>query len=278
MNTSRQFGFINNQIGFTISLIEGHALIDEISKIHNIGPHALDFYKKTLLGSTQLINYIKPTENLGFYIDSEEPYFRFKIEMSQSGQLRTLLLPEDFDDFPTQFSGKCRLNKVIQGKSPYSSILEYKDFPIEEIVNDIMEKSYQTNSKILLAQDLCNSIMITKLPPTNINKKIEDYEDISFDQFMTNYQDLIQTALKLKVSDIEVTEEVFQKHDFTYLGSKEVKFHCPCSKERMINNLFTLPEKEIEHIFEKSESIDTRCDYCNTIYTIKQAEVKRDIH
>lgn len=278
MSTSRQFGFINNQIGYTISLIEGHSLIEEISKIHNIGPHALDFYKKTLLGTTQLINFIKPTENLGFYIDSEDPYFRFKIEMSQSGSLRILLLPEDFDSLPDKFSGKCRLNKVIQGKSPYSSILEYQDFPIEEITNDIIDKSYQTNSKIIFSEDLCSSVMVTKLPPTNINKKIEDYEDIKFEQFLKNFSELIETALNLKVSDIELTEEVFKKFEFTYLGSKEVKFHCPCSKERMINNLFTLPKSEIEHIFEKEKSIDTRCDYCNTIYTIKEEEVKRDLH
>ena len=60
MAASRQFGFLNNQHGYSISFVEGHELIDEISKIHNIGPHALDFYKKIILGSVQLINFLKP--------------------------------------------------------------------------------------------------------------------------------------------------------------------------------------------------------------------------
>jgi len=277
MNTSRQFGFINNQHGYTISLIEGHALIDEISNIHNIGPHALTFYRKVLLGSTQLINFLKPGETLGFYIDSEEPYFRLKIEMSNNGSLRTLLLPEDFDDFPTTFTGKCRVNKIFQGKPPYSSILEYSDFPVEDIVNEVMEKSYQTNSRIFLSDDLANSLMLTKLPPTNINKKIEDFEEFSFDEMILEYQDLIKTSLDLKASNTETVENVFNKYQFKYLGSKEVKFHCPCSHERMVNNLFTLKSSDIEDLFKDTGKIETRCDYCNTIYTINKDEVKREL-
>ncbi len=78
---SRQYSFICNKNGFTISVIEGNSLINNISKMHNIGPHALNFYRKTVLSSLQMVNFLKPGENLGFYIDSEEPFFRFKIEL-----------------------------------------------------------------------------------------------------------------------------------------------------------------------------------------------------
>ena len=47
-----------------------------------------------------MVNFLKPGESLGFYIDSEEPYFRFKIELSNTGTFRTLLLPEEFENFP----------------------------------------------------------------------------------------------------------------------------------------------------------------------------------
>mgnify|MGYP003685661653 CR=1 FL=1 len=273
MTDSLQFGFINNQHGFTISFIEGHELIKQISNIHNIGPNALEFYRKTVLGSTQLINFLKPGENLGFYIDSEEPYFKFKIEMSHNGSLRTLLLPEDFEDFPRKFTGKCRVNKIIQGKAPYTSVLDYKDFPIENIVNEVMEKSYQTNSRVYMSEDFSSSLMLTKLPPTNINKKIEDYEDLSFADMLEEYKELVNSALKLKNTTVEETEKLFSKYEFNYLGSKSVKFHCPCSHERMVGNLYTLKQSDINEIFSEDNQIETRCDYCNIIYTIKKEEV-----
>jgi molecular chaperone Hsp33 len=277
MEKSRQYSFINNKYGFTLSLIEGHTLIDDISKIHNIGDFAREFYQKTVLSTQQLVNFIKPGESLGFYIDSESPYFRFKIEMSQNGSLRTLLLPEEFDDFPKTFTGKCRITKIFAQKSPYTSILEFNDHPIENIVNEVMEKSYQTNSFILTSEDVASSLMITKLPPTNINKKIEDFEDISIKNCQKQFKDLISSALKLKSTTVAQAEELFVSHGFTYIGSKEIKFDCPCSKDRMISNLHSLPPAEIASLFVENPYIETRCDYCNTNYQIQKEDISKPI-
>jgi molecular chaperone Hsp33 len=277
MEKSRQYSFINNKHGFTISLIEGHSLIDEISKIHNIGELATDFYKKTVLSAQQLINFLKPGENLGFYIDSEEPYFKFKIEMAQNGSLRTLLLPEEFDDLPSNFTGKCRVTKSYAQKAPYTSILDFENHPVENLVNEVTEKSYQTNSEILSSQDVASSLMLTKLPPTNINKKIEDYEDLSMSDFKLEFKELIDSALALTHTNVAEVEKLFTKYDFNYLGSKEVKFNCPCSKERMVNNLYSLNPADIKSLFIDEPSIETRCDYCNTLYEIKETDLTSPI-
>lgn len=277
MEKSRQYSFINNKCGFALSLIEGHSLIEDISKIHNIGDFAKSFYQKTVISSQQLIHFLKPGENLGFYLDSEEPFFRFKIEMSHNGALRTLLLPEEFEDFPKTFSGKCRINKIFANKSPYTSVLEFDNHPLEDIVNEITEKSYQTNSVILSSQDCASSLMITKLPPTNINKKIDDYEETSISDFKNQYSELIDECLSLKNTTVLEAEKIFSKFDFQYIGSKEVKFHCPCSKERMINNLYSLNPADIRSLFVEENFIETRCDYCNTTYKITEDEVNTDI-
>ncbi len=277
MTISRQFSFINNKVGYTMSLLTGNSLIKDIVDIHNIGPNAFDFYKKTILGSAQFINFLKPGETLGFYIDSEEPYFRFKIEMSHLGAIRTLLLPEEFKDFPNLFTGKCRINKVYANKSPYTSVIDYQKFKIEDLPNEVMAKSYQTNSHILISDNTENSLMITKLPPTNINKKIDDFESLAMPEFLKAYDELIQQALKEKSSDVALNEKIFKKFDFSYLGSKEIRFHCPCSQDRMIKNFHSLPKADLEDIFKEQNSIETRCDYCNTIYIIKKEEIFEDL-
>ena len=273
MTISRQFSFINNKIGYTFSLLTGASLLGEVIQIHNIGPNAFDFYKKTILGSAQLINFLKPGETLGFYIDSEDPYFKFKIEMGQLGTLRTLLLPEEFEDFPETFSGLCRLHKVYSHRSPYTSVIEYKDFKVEDLPNEILTKSYQTNSRIFISDKADNSIMITKLPPTNINKKVEDFEDLSQEQFEEDFSELIQIAMEQVSSDVAEVEKKFSKFDFNYLGSKEIKFHCPCSLERMEENFLRLQKTDLDEIFEDKDSVEARCDYCNTIYNIHKEAV-----
>ncbi|MBT4792319.1 MAG: Hsp33 family molecular chaperone HslO [Halobacteriovoraceae bacterium] len=278
METSRQYSFINDENGFTISLIDGHELIKTLAKIHNIGPNALDYYRKTVLSSLQMINFIKPTESLGFYIDSEDPFYRFKIEMSNSGTLRTLLLPEEFEDLPHQLTGKCRITKIMQDTNPYTSILDFTDHPVENLVNEVMEKSYQTNSKIITDKTYSTSLMLTKLPSSNIDKKIETFEDISLDKIEQKYHQIIQAALLLPAHSIEDYVQLFNTAGFSYLGSKEVKFHCPCSKERMIDNIFTLRKEDREDLFSDRSVIETRCDYCNSVYDIQKNEIIKNLH
>lgn len=277
MTISRQFSFINNKIGFTISLLTGANLMGEVITTHNIGPKAFEFYKKTILGSAQLINFLKPGETLGFYIDSEDPYFKFKIEMGQMGTLRTLLLPEEFEDFPTTFTGKCRVHKVYANHAPYTSVIDYNDFKVEDISNEILSRSYQTNSKIFIGDKADNSIMITKLPPTNINKKVDDFEDVSMDQFIKDHSELIATALEQVSSDVAEVEKKFQKFEFSYIGSKEVKLHCPCSLERMEDNFQRLSKNDLEEIFSDKDMVETRCDYCNTIYEVRKEAVLKTL-
>ncbi|MBD65200.1 MAG: hypothetical protein CME62_08335 [Halobacteriovoraceae bacterium] len=273
METTRQLAFINNKYGFTISFINGEQLISEIAQIHNIGPLALAFYKKTLLGSTQLINYLKAEESIGFYIDSEDPYFRYKLELSATGSLRTLLLPEDFEELPTHITGRARIHKMSLKGQPYTSILEYEDFPIESIINDVLDKSYQFQAKVMFSPDFHNSVMITKLPPTNINKKIEDFEEIGLESFIDEKIEFFADLLSGSKQSIAELSEFCEKEDFSYIGSHELKFHCPCSYERMLHNFSTLSPKDIEEIFAESDQVETRCDYCNTIYKVLREDI-----
>lgn len=278
MSTSRLFSFLDNKHGFTVHFLAGQELMAELGKIHSIGPCALPFYTKMVLSSQQMITFLKPAENLGFYIDSEEPYFRFKIEMNNTGSVRTLLLPEEFEDFPEKFTGKVRLNKIIDKKTPYTSILEMDDHPVENLVNEVMEKSYQTKSKITVKTEASVSLMYTKLPPTNVNKKVEDFEDTPFDKYAEIQDELFQKLYKFGNSDVEFTVGLFEEHGFNYLGSKEVKFNCSCSHERMVANILTLPKQTCEEVFEKEDKIETRCDYCNTLYEINKSEVFKELH
>ncbi len=273
MHKSKQYSFINNTHGFSISFIEGHAAMGQISKIHNIGPYAYDFYHKTLLSSLQMINFIKPNERLGFYIDSEEPYYRYKVEISPDGHYRTLLLPEDFDDFPTTLTGKCRISKMTPRQAPYLTVLEFKEHKLEDIVNEVIEKSYQNNALIKISEDKSNSLMIVKLPPANVNSKIEDFEDLSLKQITTQYKDLFEQLLQLKHTDVEEAEQILKDADFHYIGSKEISFHCPCSKKKMVENLFSLPKADREHIFAEKPAVEIRCDYCNSIYDVHKDDL-----
>jgi molecular chaperone Hsp33 len=59
-----------------------------------------------------------------------------------------------------------------------------------------------------------------------------------------------------------------------FLGSREIKFKCHCSRERMIQGLWSIIKTSgLNQIFlENEEEIETKCDYCKTNYRILKKE------
>ena len=273
MKESRLFSFIDKQSAFTLHFLEGGKMMADIVTTHNIGPTALEFYRDALLSSMQMLNFMKATENMGFYIDSDEPYFRFKIEMNAQGTMRTLLLPEEFDNFPDTVSGIARTTKAFPNKQPYSSMIKLESEPTHGIVNKVLKESYQTNNEIQVGHaDF--SLMFSKLPPSNLSQKFDEIVDLPLEQFIKSHEGLLEELNNIEFSSEEAIIEFFSNKELSYLGSKEVKFFCPCSKERMVANLLTLGQNDMEDVFKDTQSIEVRCDYCNTIYEIDQKDLK----
>jgi len=272
MKESRLYSFLENDLGFNLHVLDGSKLLKDLTQIHNIGPNALKYYKETVLSALHMITFLKPGESLGVYIDSEEPYFRFKVEMNHSGSMRTLLLPEEFESFPQTLSGVARISKIYNQKQPYTSIVQMSSDPTSDILNNILKDSYQTNSKIYLDDNSEHAIMITKLPRKEIKKVVEDDLEIStIEEFKKNNSQLISDIFNTKKIELQELVERVEKENFLYLHSKEVKFDCPCSLDRMTQNLMTLNQKDKEDVFDGKDSIEVRCDYCNTIYDVKKA-------
>lgn len=273
MDKSRLLTFIDKQGHFTINFFFGLPLISELKRIHNFDEIAEKFYKEVLLSSVHMLTFLKPGENLGFYIDSEKPYFRFKLEMSNTGHLRTLLLPEAFDSFPDKITGLARTTKIMPNSNPYNSTIKIEDQNNDQIMNQVLTESYQTKSSIELGREL-ESIMITRLPKATIDSKFDLEDERTLLDFTLEESSFINNAFAIsQQQDEQELIKYFEENGFNYLSGRDVQFHCPCSKERMISNLFSLHKEDRDDLFSAEDSISTRCDYCNSNYEIFKSDM-----
>lgn len=272
MQESRMYSFLDSKNGFTLHFLEGQKLIHDLVLTHSVSGAALGYYRDNVLTSQQMLNFLKFGETLGFYIDSDSPYFRFKIEMNANGQMRTLLLPENFKEFPKELNGVFRIAKIFPNKNPYNSITKMDHTPASELINLALRESYQTNSEVLLSDMGDQSLMITKLPPIDVNVESSD-SDISLKEYILQNKSFINQLFNECPDDLEVIVNKFEANDMTYLASKEVNFSCSCSKDRMKLNLLSLSGNDIDEIFEKDETIEIKCDYCKANYTFKRDEL-----
>lgn len=270
---SRLYSFLDHKNGFNIQFLEGQKLIHDLALLHPLQGSGFAYFRDTILGLLPVIFFLKPGESLGLYIDSEEPYFRLKVETNSAGHTRTLLLPVEFNSFPMKISGKARVTKMFPGeKSPYTSVIELKNVENKEVINSILHESYQTNSEVIVGDVSDQSIMVTKLPQLNANLAIDDSTPRK-DYIRKNknfFHDVFETA----TDDIEKIVKIFEDRGLSYLGSRQIDFYCPCSKDRMVVNLRSLYSNEIDELFQDQASLEVSCDYCNKKYDILKSDVR----
>lgn len=269
---SRLYSFLDHKNGFNIHFLEGQKLIHDLVLLHPMQASGFSYFRDTFLGLLPIIFFLKPGESLGLYIDSENPYFRLKIETNSAGHTRTLLLPEEFNLFPMKLTGKVRVTKTYSNNSqPYTSVLELKDVETKEVINQILSESYQTNSEVIISDIADQSVMVTKLPPLNVNKHTD--ETVSRKEFIKKHSHFFHDVFELASNDIEKIVKVFEDKGFSYLGSRQVEFYCPCSKDRMVLNLRGLYQADIDDLFSQKDTVEIKCDYCRKIYEIAKSEV-----
>jgi molecular chaperone Hsp33 len=270
--TSRLYSFLDHKNGFNIHFLEGQKLIQDLALLHSMPGSGFAYFRDTFLGLLPIVFFLKPGESLGLYIDSEEPYFRLKIETNSAGHTRTLLLPEDFNLFPMKITGSVRVTKIFQSqKTPYTSHLELKETPTKEVINRIFAESYQTNTEVIVGEMSDQSIMVTKLPPTNVNSAID--ETVGRKEFIKKHQNFFHDVFETATDDIEKIVKLFEDHGFSYLGSRQISFFCPCTKERMAMNLKGLYAKDLDELFQESPTIHIKCDYCRKEYDISREDL-----
>jgi len=272
LSTSRLYSFLDHQNGFNIHFLEGQKLIHDLALLHPIKSAGFAYFRDTFLGILPIIFFLKPQESLGIYIDSDEPYFRLKIETNSAGHTRTLLLPENFNQFPMKITGNVRVSKIFLNQSqPYTSMIQLHEVETKEVINKILSESYQTNSEVIVGEISDQSIMVTKLPPVNINSSID--ESLSRKDYIKKHSPFFHDVFEAASDDIEKIVKLFEDHGLSYMGSRQVDFYCPCSKERMVLNLKGLYINDLDHLFEGQEKIDIKCDYCQKNYEILRKDI-----
>ena len=268
------YNFLSEKYGLSAHFLEGSKLIHDLFLRSDLKGPGLAYIRDLVLSVQGLSSFLAPDEGFGLYIDSEVPYFRFKIEAHQSGHYRTLLLPHGFDEFPDYITGICRLTKTFKNDSqPYTSIIQLEQTPFRDVFSKILSESYQISGINRLSQDSDQSIMLVSIPPRHL-KSVNAQNHLFPDEFWKQKGQMIDAFFKKSLHDRKSIIEFFDQLGFTYLGEKEMRFYCPCSREKMIEGLKSLSLATHEDLFKEQDSIETKCDYCQTYYMIVKSDLE----
>jgi len=265
-NTSKILTFLDRKNDFLIHTLELPLSMQE----SHISSTAESTYKTLLLNSLPLIVFLKKEETFGLYVDSIIPEFLFKLEANSAGQFRSLLSPEDLSQDFKEVTGSLRLKKYIPFQTePYSSVVDINETNLEELSTQFLRKSYQLESKIIISKDLHRSMLINRVPKSNIDR-LEIIDPIKIDNYLKLNNSLIEKILESNDStNIQIEME---KSGFTFLVERPINFNCKCSKEQFLPSLIQIYKQEGKSFFSKG-NLHIRCDYCKKNYYFSENDL-----
>ncbi|MCK5882081.1 MAG: Hsp33 family molecular chaperone HslO [Bacteriovoracaceae bacterium] len=274
LTESKLYSFIDDDAGYAVTFFEGQKLVSELALLNEMTPQGFSYFRESVLTVQPMIAFLKHGEGMGIYIDSEEPYFRLKIETNESGAVRTLLLPEEFCESPKEITGVCRLSKIFgNGNRPYTSVIQLNQLSFKEIVNKILSDSYQIKCKIFVSDESDQSVMLMKLPNKDVNSTLEG-ERLSVEEYWLKNKAQFTELFKKGTTENDIIVSTMEAIGMTYLKGKEVKFTCPCTKERMILGIKGLSITNTDQLFDEGmDTLETKCDYCKEAYLIAKSDL-----
>lgn len=86
--------------------------------------------------------------------------------------------------------------------------------------------------------------------------------------------DSVTKMLERGLTPEQILEEILGELGLEFTDTMPASFYCDCSKEKVSRALSTISKKDLEDIIKDGESIEVKCQFCNTAYQFGIEELK----
>lgn len=272
LRESRLSTFIDGPREHALYFLEGQRLIRDLALVQMHPGRGFELFREIVLTAQPLIALIKGREQLGFYVDSQDPLFRFKLESTHGGDTRSILVPDDFGDFPATLTGLVRVEtRYASGRQPYQSVVEAPGIPWREVVGRVLRDSYQVKAALRVSDVADQSVMLHRLPLLK-NEDDSDYTMAAVQERLEGMRSDLDAIFARALQDPDALRDAFSELGFRRISSRPVRFHCGCSHERTVAALRLIDDPS--QLFDPGqETLEATCDYCRTAYIVSRQEL-----
>ena len=240
-------------------------------ELHRLNDKFKDILAQHLIASVLIGSRSDDQESYLFKLSLASSNITINCETSPMGPFRSAVFPpEKRGQFNGSLDGQLRTIRLKKGNELYESISEINSLGICETFNDYLANSAQRLSILELDQNKHGrghgfGLWIEKLPQTT------EADWRTFTNRFSN-RDFFQSCLASSSDPDKIVTKLFDE-GIQILAITKPKLTCSCNKDRIINALSTLPQKDLLDLF-MDKSIETQCDYCHKVWTLTDADLK----
>lgn len=159
------------------------------------------------------------------------------------------------------------------GEQPYQGVVALND-SVAETLKNYMTQSEQIETGVWLAADstAIGGVLLQKVASTGGLASDVDVDPEGFNHLKT-LAETVQEKELLELSADEVARRLFWEDNPNVLATLTPSFKCRCSKRGIELMVKSLGRDEAKEIIKERGSIEVRCEFCGTKYTLDAIDV-----
>ncbi len=184
------------------------------------------------------------------------------VHLPESGSLQALLNTNGNGRFIVVLDP----NRDTTDMQPYQGIVPLEGDSVAQVLEGYMRSSEQLDTRLwLAANDQCSAGLLLQRLPGHGGKVTATVQDETW-QRAAILAETLQTPELLDLPSDELVQRLFWQETLLTFEPQNVRWHCPCTRERVGNMLRMLGQEEIESILSERDKVDVSCNFCGKPY------------
>jgi len=154
----------------------------------------------------------------------------------------------------------------------WQGIVPLQGNSMAEAISGYFDQSEQLPTRVILAvdEDRAAGLLVQRLPGTP--------EDDDGWNRVCRLLDTVKEKELLATASETLLHRLFHAETRRLFPARPLRFHCPCTRERVTRVLRGLGADELEAIVESRGEVEVSCEFCNEQYRFDPLDVSRILH
>lgn len=260
-------------------------VVEDLRRLQGTSPVATAALGRAITGAFLLASEFKGRERVVLQILGDGPLEEIYAEATAEGTCRGYVrrpgvdLPAQDGKLPVGEAvgqtGTLTVMKDLGLREPYRGVVPLTTGEIARDLAYYLLHSEQVPSAVALGvySDPDNTVtaaggyLVQRLPRAT-DQEIDRVEENI--RRMSLPTDLIRRGTSPK----EILLDALQGFELKFLEEKPLRFHCPCSRDRVTGVLVALGPGELESLVRRDRQVEIKCEFCGRPYTFSPQQLR----
>ncbi|HVK60852.1 MAG TPA: Hsp33 family molecular chaperone HslO [Bdellovibrionales bacterium] len=286
-NPARVYKFLTEDLTVRAAAVIATQAVDEMRSIQNSYPVPTVAVGRAMVGALLMASHLKNGQELSVYFQGNGPLGRVFAEANFEGQVRgysnnpQLQVPIEGEQLPVGAAIGIGLLTVTHhlpsSNEPHRGTVIIRTGEIGDDIAFYLDQSHQIPSVVALGVHV-NAYGLVEAAGGILIELMPGHEEETIRMIEARVKNA--PSISKRILEGATPKDLINDYlgDFKLLEldhPHEVKYHCRCTRERVLRSLMLLGLEEIDNAIAEAKPLDVSCEFCGRKYEVGDEDLQR---